>query len=131
MKDLLHIIGGKKEREVLLKKISYVKLFKPWGWIIGMGEYMDDIEKAKAQYKNNFRSQLNKIFITCLGGSVLLFILILTGIYIFLRNSLKNPLNNLVAFATEVSQGNLDKTLSGRYVFEFKILKNAIEKNGG
>ncbi len=26
-------------------KISYVKLFKPWGWIIGTGVYVDDINK--------------------------------------------------------------------------------------
>jgi len=26
-------------------KISYVKLFKPWNWIIGSGVYIDDIEK--------------------------------------------------------------------------------------
>ncbi len=31
------------------KKISYVKLFKPWGWIIGMGMYFDDIENDISQ----------------------------------------------------------------------------------
>jgi methyl-accepting chemotaxis protein len=28
------------------KKVSYVKLFAPWGWIIGTGVYVDDIEQA-------------------------------------------------------------------------------------
>jgi len=28
------------------KKISRVKLFAPWGWIIGTGVYVDDIERA-------------------------------------------------------------------------------------
>ena len=27
-------------------KMSYVKLFKPWGWIIGSGVYLDDVESA-------------------------------------------------------------------------------------
>ncbi len=27
-------------------KLSYVRLFKPWGWIIGTGIYIDDIETA-------------------------------------------------------------------------------------
>ncbi len=26
-------------------KISYVKFFKPWGWIVGSGIYLDDVEK--------------------------------------------------------------------------------------
>jgi methyl-accepting chemotaxis protein len=26
-------------------KMSYVKLYKPWGWIVGTGVYVDDIEK--------------------------------------------------------------------------------------
>ena len=32
----------------LAPKISYVKLFEPWGWVIGTGVYIDDIE-AEAQ----------------------------------------------------------------------------------
>ncbi|MBW3697286.1 methyl-accepting chemotaxis protein [Vibrio sp. T187] len=30
--------------ETDVEKISYIKLFKPWGWIIGTGVYVDDIE---------------------------------------------------------------------------------------
>jgi methyl-accepting chemotaxis protein len=29
--------------EVDIEKVSYIKLFKPWGWIIGTGVYVDDI----------------------------------------------------------------------------------------
>lgn len=36
-------LGEEKER--IRKKISYVKLFEPFGWIIGTGEYVDDVEK--------------------------------------------------------------------------------------
>lgn len=31
-----------KENEKPVSKISYVKLFKPWGWIVGSGIYLDD-----------------------------------------------------------------------------------------
>ena len=27
-----------------ISKVSYVKLFKPWGWVIGSGAYLDDIK---------------------------------------------------------------------------------------
>lgn len=34
-------------------KISYVSLFEPWGWIIGSGIYVDDINELIAANKNN------------------------------------------------------------------------------
>ncbi|MGA3129690.1 MAG: cache domain-containing protein [Terracidiphilus sp.] len=29
-----------------IKKISYVKAFAPWRWVIGTGAYIDDVDKA-------------------------------------------------------------------------------------
>ncbi|MCP3940605.1 MAG: two component system sensor protein [Desulfobacteraceae bacterium] len=48
-------------------KISYVKLFKPWGWIIGTGIYVDDV---KAEIQNI----THKLIWFCVGlmGVVLL-----------------------------------------------------------
>jgi methyl-accepting chemotaxis protein len=31
-------------------KISYVKAFQPWGWIVGTGIYMDDVQKEVNQW---------------------------------------------------------------------------------
>lgn len=30
--------------QTIIPKISYVKLFKPWGWVVGTGIYVDDVE---------------------------------------------------------------------------------------
>ncbi len=35
-------------------KISYVKVFEPWGWIIGSGVYIDDIASEMAGIRNLF-----------------------------------------------------------------------------
>lgn len=45
----------------LQPKISYVKLFKPWNWIIGTGVYIDDIEKEKENRINKVLNELNEI----------------------------------------------------------------------
>jgi hemerythrin-like metal-binding protein len=37
---------NKPGSETPLPKISYVKLFEPWGWVIGTGLYIDDVEAA-------------------------------------------------------------------------------------
>lgn len=34
----------KPDQQQPTEKLSYVKLFEPWGWVIGSGIYMDDIE---------------------------------------------------------------------------------------
>jgi len=40
--------------EDIKKKVSYVKLFEPWGWIIGTGMYFDDIEEDISQTARKF-----------------------------------------------------------------------------
>jgi methyl-accepting chemotaxis protein len=36
----------KPGKEAPVRKISYVKGFAPWGWIVGTGLYLDDVESA-------------------------------------------------------------------------------------
>lgn len=40
-------------------KISYVKIYKPWNWIIGTGVYIDDIEKEVQNRLDNVIKELN------------------------------------------------------------------------
>ncbi|MDW7670598.1 MAG: cache domain-containing protein [Bacillota bacterium] len=46
------------EQERMEPKISYIKSFEPWGWIIGTGMYVDDVEKAAQSQRN-----INIIFV--------------------------------------------------------------------
>ncbi len=48
---------GRKGKD--FKKISFVKIFKPFGWLIGTGLYVDDIE---ARTRNQIMKQLNGIY---------------------------------------------------------------------
>jgi len=43
------LAGGGVSSE-LYTKLSYVKKFEPWGWVIGSGIYIDDIEKLFYQH---------------------------------------------------------------------------------
>ena len=85
--------------KVPVPKISYVKGFEPWGWIIGSGIYVDDVNGA-------FWRQATRYAIA--GVIVLAIISILA--YSISRNIL-NQLGGEPAFVTkvvrEVSQGNL------------------------
>jgi methyl-accepting chemotaxis protein len=41
----------KPGHEEPVSKLSYVKLFKPWGWVVGTGIYLDDVDQAVATKK--------------------------------------------------------------------------------
>jgi len=43
-------------------KLSYVSLFKPWGWIVGTGVYIDDIEREVDRCKKNIIEELRRSF---------------------------------------------------------------------
>jgi len=43
----------KDEGKRILPKISYVKGFAPWGWIIGTGVYLDDVKEEIASITNS------------------------------------------------------------------------------
>ena len=51
--------------EIPVPKLSYVKLFEPWGWIVGTGVYVDDvkkeIEKLKKERFEKLREEIMSI----------------------------------------------------------------------
>lgn len=58
--DSLHIVP----------KLSYVKIFKPWGWIVGTGIYIEDVEKE-------IRALTKKLVFISVGISILVAFLLL------------------------------------------------------
>lgn len=41
---LVNYMWPKPGSDAPVEKVSYIKLFKPWGWVIGSGVYVDDVE---------------------------------------------------------------------------------------
>jgi methyl-accepting chemotaxis protein len=77
-------------------KISYVKLFEPWGWIVGSGIYVDDVRQQMATIKE-----------TLLVGDVafILFNLLLTIVTV--RVMITRPVHQAIDIANSLAQGNL------------------------
>lgn len=79
-----------------LKKISFVKGYEPWGWVIGSGIYIDDVERT-------FYEKLGQQAIYIGSGVTLLIILSLSII-----SNIIGPLTKLHMAMTDVQQnGNL------------------------
>lgn len=52
-----------------IAKISYVKGFAPWGWIIGTGIYLDDVDAVFRQDAMTFGLVCLAVFVLVLGAS--------------------------------------------------------------
>ncbi|MFI4940441.1 MAG: methyl-accepting chemotaxis protein [Burkholderiales bacterium] len=76
-------------------KISYVKIFAPWGWIVGSGVYIDTVNAV-------FWSRLTEFLIGAL---------VLSGIFVgfgrVISRSITRPLNQAVKIARTVASGDL------------------------
>jgi methyl-accepting chemotaxis protein WspA len=76
-------------------KISYVKGFEPWGWVVGSGIYVDDVDKV-------FRTKAFKL------GMIMLFLtFIIVGLSLVIARSITNPLAVVKEGIQHVAEGDL------------------------
>jgi methyl-accepting chemotaxis protein len=81
-----------------LPKLSYAVQFKPWGWTIGTGIYMDDIDAI-------FWSQTLRI-----GGLIGLALIVIVTVCFLLGRSITKPLGVITGAMQRLADG--DKTIS-------------------
>ena len=116
--------GGVTEAQ--FPKLSYVQDFKPWGWIIGMGVYIDDITAAVALERDYFESHI----LSTLGQTAVANVLIAVAmafLFIWLfRRDVESPLARLTAFAQAVESGDLEASVDGTFVGRLETLKQAM-----
>ena len=94
----VHYMWPKPGKEDPQPKISFVREFQPWGWIIGTGMYIDDIEAA-------FMSSATQVIV-----EGVLFLSLLMGIMLMISLSIRNPLSDLTRTMREISRGAGDLT---------------------
>ena len=79
-----------------VRKISYIKRFAPWDWIIGTGVYVDDVE---AQYQ--------EVLCTLLGVGLVLALLLFAVVGLIVR-SIVVPLSQSVSALGNMARGEGD-----------------------
>ncbi len=87
--------------EAPVPKISYVAGFAPWGWIIGSGIYIDDV---------------NAIFmdvLTVVGGVALVILLIVVGSSMMISRSITKPLSFISGNMQRLAEG--DKSIEVKF----------------
>jgi methyl-accepting chemotaxis protein len=97
-------------------KLSYVKLHKPLGWIIGTGIYIDSVDESVALKKAQLDSQIDAL-IRKISMIAAIVILATVAISFAFASTLARPIENLTRIAENISLGkDLDKKIaeSGR-----------------
>ena len=76
-------------------KLTFVKSFTPWGWVIGTGIYIDDVN-----------AEMSKMWTQIIISTAAIAALILV-IAFFVSKMITNALGKAVVMARELSEGNL------------------------
>ncbi|MGX5797318.1 methyl-accepting chemotaxis protein [Pseudomonas sp. E2-15] len=86
--------------EAPVEKTSYIQLFEPWGWIIGSGVYVDDVQAE-------FNGQVWKTSLIVLGIA-----LVMTLLVVLIARSIVQPLQAAVNAMANIASGESDLTRS-------------------
>ncbi len=76
-------------------KISYVKGFEPWQWVIGSGVYVETVNAMV----------LSRVINVAIGSALL--IVVLLGVGLLIARSITRPIGRAVEIAEAIAEGNL------------------------
>ena len=93
-------------------KTSYVKLYEPWGWIIGSGIYIDNITK-----------EINRLRLYMLAG-ILIFTILTISFAVVIGTGITSPLKKVIEGLQDIAGGK------GRAALTKRIAITSIDEIG-
>ncbi|RLD62565.1 MAG: hypothetical protein DRJ01_06015 [Bacteroidetes bacterium] len=125
--DFIYYVWNKLSKPVPTRKVSFIKGFPEWEWMIGAGVYLDEIDnivyKQKAELKYNLYSQILFILIILIFFSFIIFFI--TRIT---AKSISSNINSLVNFFKRASTEFVEIDVSKLKFPEFKLLAVAANR---
>lgn len=106
---------------LLSPKISYAKSFHPWGWMVGTGVYLDEIEKSLSKKRRALKIKLNKYIVDILFLLATLFTFGVMGI-ILANNILKREIDTFTNFFQKAAVSHSIINQDEVRLLEFKSL---------
>jgi methyl-accepting chemotaxis protein len=101
-------------------KISYVKLMKEWGWVIGSGIYVDDV-----------KTEMDKMKWQVIGGTLFLALAIFACAW-FVARKIKLALDQAISTSQRIASGDLTAQIEVTSKDETgELLASLREMNGG
>jgi methyl-accepting chemotaxis protein len=104
---------------VPVRKVSYVKLFEPWGWVVGSGLYLDDLDAAAREEGLRMLLVAAAILLVVGAGTLVL------------ARGISRALGAAVEAAGKVAAGELDVRIDGARAGETGRLLDAMDAMAG
>jgi methyl-accepting chemotaxis protein len=82
-------------------KESYVQGFAPWGWVVGTGVYIDDLD---AIFWQEAASE---------GGTIAVILFVIGAVSLFVAHSITKPIKGMSLSMRSLADGNLDAEVPG------------------
>ena len=111
-------------------KSSFVRLFEPWGWIIGTGVYLDDIERAVVVKRESLQGDIFRSSAISVGIALLLLIGA-TVVLNVLLNAVTGPIFKIVDWSKYLAEGDLVRQIEYRNGDEIGTLSSNLNKAVG
>jgi methyl-accepting chemotaxis protein len=115
----------KKGSDQPLPKRSYSKLFEPFGWVIGTGNYIDDIEKEVNAITQE-RLEEFKSMIRIVMSIALIALLTSIGLAWWLGRMISNPIVDLTRKTSLMAEGDLTISLHSNLADETGVLTRSV-----
>lgn len=96
------------------RKRSYSKSFDPYRWVVGTGNYVDDIEKVVAAQEEENRVYIRTLLVTVIAvGAVISVIIIIFSI--LFGNSVAIPVIESAKVANRLAEGDLTSRIDKKF----------------
>lgn len=107
-------------------KLSIVKIFKPWNWIIGTGVYLNGINKSIEDVKKNKTIEEHKLIVNIITIGLIIIMVVLFLAYYLITKFIVNPMNTLSTekeYFEEIAQIDFLTNILNRRAFYQEIEK--------
>jgi methyl-accepting chemotaxis protein len=116
----------KKEGGEALPKRAYSEYFEPFDWVIGTGNYIDDIDETIQEKRSAAKERFNQTI--SIIALVVLIILVIAGIAAyFIGIQISKPIVRLSKTMAPVADGHLDIEIQTNSKDEIGILENTLK----
>ena len=92
------------------EKLSIVRLFRPWGWVIGTGTYLQDIQDTINKMKEEAKEDIKDLIIETILVNVIIGSIVLLLAYYFSKMYIIDPIEKLSKRIEDLALGEADLT---------------------
>ena len=113
---LVAYLWPKPGSTIAVPKFSYVKLYKPWGWVVGSGLYVDDMQQAMAVLRWK------------IAGATLFIVVVVLLLAYVVSSRISRNIKKIISAAEMLAMGDIEVEVSAESEDETGKLARAFQK---